>query len=121
MNFTQSATPYVAQKLNQANDSFSKRDNEAGFKALEDAHVIGQHSTYHHTIVHYKMLKFGFKQRDFKEVLGQIFRIMGALTKTEIGLLPEGNTGGANISPFKPMPISSENKAILNKIRQAKS
>ncbi|MDT0595437.1 DUF3703 domain-containing protein [Glaciecola petra] len=121
MNFTQSATPYVNKKMKQANDSFSNHDLEAGFKALEDAHVIGQHSTYHHTVVHYQMLKFGLKQRDNKEVFGQIIRIMGALTKTAIGLLPEGNTGGANVNPFKPMPISPENKAILNQIRQAKS
>ena len=118
MNFTQSVKPYVIQKLNQANESFSKHDNDTGFKALEDAHVIGQHSTYHHTVVHYQMLKFGLIQRDFKEVFGQIFRIIGALTKTAIGLLPEGNTGGANVSPFKSMPISSENMAILNKIKQ---
>ncbi len=120
MNFTQSARPYVTQKLNEANDRFSKSDNEAGFKALEDAHIIGQHSTYHHTLVHYQMLKFGLKRRDCREVFGQIFRIIGALTKTAIGLLPEGNTGGANVSPFKPMPISKENKAILSKIKQAK-
>ena len=118
MNFTQSATPYVNQKLSQASIAFSQHNNKAGFKSLEDAHVIGQHSTYHHTVVHYEMLKFGVKQRDIKEVFGQIFRIIGALTKTAIGLLPEGNTGGANVSPFKPMPISPENKAILKKIRQ---
>jgi hypothetical protein len=35
--------------------------------------------------------------------------------------LPEGNTGGANVSPFKPMPISQANKAILDKIKHAQS
>jgi hypothetical protein len=47
--------------------------------------------------------------------------MLGALTKTPIGLLPEGNTGGANVSPFKSMSISPENKAILEKIRNAQS
>ena len=121
MNFTQAAKPYVLKKLNTAHESFSSNDDDAGFKALEDAHVIGQHSTYHHTRVHYEMLKFGIKRRDLKEVFGQIFRLVGALTKTAIGLLPDGNTGGANVSPFKPMPISPENKAILEKIRNAQS
>lgn len=121
MNFTQSAAPYVNRKLSQASIAFSQNNNEAGFKSLEDAHVIGQHSTYHHTVVHYQMLKFGVKERDLKEVFGQIFRIIGALTKTAIGLLPEGNTGGANVSPFKPMPISQANKAILAEIKHAQS
>ena len=61
------------------------------------------------------------ERRDLKEIFGQIFRMLGALTKTPIGLLPEGNTGGANVSPFKPMSISPENKAILEKIRNAQS
>ena len=102
MNFTKASMPYILQKLSAAHKSFSNNDTKVGFKALEDAHVIGQYSTYHHTRVHYEMLKFG-------------------ITKTPIGLLPEGNTGGANVSPFKPMPISPENKAILEKIKNAQS
>ena len=121
MNFTQAAKPYILQKLSAAHKSLSNNDNKAGFKALEDAHVIGQYSTYHHTRVHYEMLKFGIERRDLKEIFGQIFRMIGSLTKTPIGLLPEGNTGGANVSPFKPMSISPENKAILEKIRNAQS
>ena len=96
-------------------------NEETEFKALEDAHVIGQHSTFHHTRVHYEMLKFGLKRKDTKEVFGQLFRLIGAVTKTAIGLLPEGNTGGANVSPFKPMPISQANKAILDEIKHAQS
>lgn len=121
MNFRQAAQPHVINKLNQANKSFANNDDEQGFKALEDAHVIGQHSTYYHTLVHYKMLMHGLKSGDLKEVLGQVFRLIGAITKTAVGLLPEGNTGGANVSPFKPMPISPENTAILGKIKHARS
>jgi len=32
-------------------------------------------------------------------------RIVGAATKTPVGWLPHGNTGGANVSVFRPMPI----------------
>jgi hypothetical protein len=121
MNFTQAAKPYVEEKLRDAQHAFTNQDEETEFKALEDAHVIGQHSTFHHTLVHYEMFKFGLKRKDIKEVFGQIFRLIGAVTKTAIGLLPEGNTGGANVSPFKPMPISQANKAILDEIKYAQS
>jgi Protein of unknown function (DUF3703) len=57
------------------------------------------------------------QQRDVKECLGQIFRILGAATKTSFGLIPHGNTGGANVSPFKPMPVSAE---LEMHIQQAK-
>lgn len=121
MTFNQAAKPYIAEKLALANQAFQHQDDETGFKALEDAHVIGQQSTYFHMLVHFEMLKFGLRRGDINEVLGQIFRLVGALTKTVFGLLPAGNTGGSNVSPFKPMPISAENQAILNRIHDAQS
>ena len=108
MNFKQAAQPHVTNKLNQAHKFFASKDDEKGFMALEDAHVTGQHSTYYHTLVHYKMLMYGLKSGDLKEVPGQVFRLIGAITKTAVGLVPEGNTGGTNVSPFKLMPISPE-------------
>ncbi|AFV86451.1 DUF3703 domain-containing protein [Alteromonas mediterranea] len=121
MNFKQAAQPHVTNKLNQAHKFFASKDDEKGFMALEDAHVTGQHSTYYHTLVHYKMLMYGLKSGDLKEVPGQVFRLIGAITKTAVGLVPEGNTGGTNVSPFKLMPISPENTAILEKINHARS
>jgi hypothetical protein len=120
VNFNQAAKPYIVQKLSEANKLFKNNNDDAGFKALEDAHVIGQYSTFYHTQVHYEMLTFGLKRKDLKEVLGQILRLIGALTKTAIGLLPDGNTGGSNVSPFKAMPISDANKVILEKIKHTK-
>ncbi len=121
MNYQKAAAPFVKEKLIGANEAFSLDNNELGFKSLEDAHVLGQYSTYWHTLAHIEMLKYGWKQRDLKEVSGQVFRIIGALTKTAIGLLPDGNTGGANVSPFKSIPISVENKTTLEKIKNALS
>ena len=37
-------------------------------------------------------------------VFGQIYRLTGAATKTFIGLVPTGNTGGANVERFVPCP-----------------
>lgn len=59
------------------------------------------------------MLKHGFRERDVKEVAGQVLRIGGAATKTPLGIYPKGNTGGANVSPIKPMPIADDIAAML--------
>ena len=65
------------------------------------------------------MLCWGWQQRAYPEVAGQIFRIVGAVTKTAVGLLPQGNTGGANVSPFKPMALARAHKrAILSAKRK---
>ena len=60
------------------------------------------------------MLLWALRNYQFKEIFGQIFRVIGAVTKTAIGLVPQGNTGGANISPFKVLPIKPEHQTIIN-------
>lgn len=80
-------------------------------------HVVGQESTYWHVKAHLLMLAWACRNYRQKELLGQLFRIVGAATKTAIGLVPKGNTGGANVSPFKTMPVSAELDEIINTAR----
>tara|TARA_R110002124_G_C8748153_1_gene498019 strand:- start:13 stop:378 length:366 start_codon:yes stop_codon:yes gene_type:complete len=107
---------FIDQKMNQYELALAQGEYKKAFSMLEDAHVIGQQSTYFHCLVHCKMLRHGMRYRDFREVFGQIFRLVGAFTKTAIGLVPIGNTGGANVSPFKSMPVSKANQVILDEI-----
>ncbi|WP_367998159.1 DUF3703 domain-containing protein [Alteromonas stellipolaris] len=118
--YCERAKPFVQTKLNQANAAREKGDVKAEFKHLEDAHVIGQRSTHLHTLVHWQMLVFGVRYRILNEVIGQSVRILGAITKTAVGLLPHGNTGGSNVSAFKSMPISEQNQIVLAKINAKK-
>ena len=105
---------YIDAEVEQAEKRVAENDSNAAFRHLERAHVLGQAITYEHTRVHILMLKIGWKRRDWREVFGQIFRIVGAATKTPFGIIPTGNTGGANVSPFKRMPVSTELQTILN-------
>ena len=106
--FTKNIKPFVEEELQLASLANSQGDKIKAFKHLENAHVIGQNSTYLHVKVHCLMFTCALKERKPKELLGQVLRVFGAATKTAIGLVPEGNTGGANVSPFKVMPISVE-------------
>jgi len=85
----------------------------ARFGRLERAHVLSQTSTRDHVRVHWHMLVWAVRQGDRKEIAGQILRIVGAATKTALGLVPAGNTGGANVSPLKPLPVSGDLAEIL--------
>jgi|SRR5690606_25560439 len=105
---------YIGSEIAAAEECARKGDRAAAFRHLERAHVLGQASTYHHTRVHWLMLKHGISGRDAKEVAGQVLRIGGAATKTPFGIYPKGNTGGANVNPFKPMPIEDDLAAILS-------
>jgi hypothetical protein len=109
---------YVDLEIEKASEFLKTNDLDGAFRHLELAHVIGQAITIEHTRVHWLMLKFGWKKRDWREIFGQLFRIVGASTKTPFGIYPTGNTGGAKVSPFKPMPIPEDLKKILSEKNQ---
>lgn len=81
---------------------------------LERSHIIGQSYPIEHTYSHWLMLKFGFMQKDTKEVLGQIIRLLVGGWKSFIDHVPLGNTGGANVLPLKSMPIPNDIKNLFN-------
>ena len=99
--FSQQIAPYVEVELANAKRANAASDTQQEFAFLERAHVIGQESTYWHVRVHVLMLVWAARNRSVREAFGQVFRIVGAATKTAFGLVPSGNTGGANVSPFK--------------------
>ena len=114
--FAKNIAPFVDEELRQARAAELSGQSALAFSHLERAHILGQASTYQHVRVHLCMLQWGVRHRRPREVLGQVLRLFGAATKTAIGLVPEGNTGGANVSGLKPMPIPQDLGAI---IRQA--
>ena len=111
--FTQNIAPHVQAELLLATKERERGDGGAEFKHLENAHVLGQESTYWHVKVHALMMAWAVRHSKITECLGQLFRIVGAATATPIGFVPKGNTGGANVSPFKTMPMSTAHEGII--------
>ena len=101
--------PYVTREID-----LSRINTDSEFRHLERAHVIGQESTTQHVRVHWQMLLFSVRNKMPKEFLGQVFRVAGAASKTAVGLVPRGNTGGSNISPFKKLPIPDDLQVIID-------
>lgn len=115
--FAKNIAPHVQAELAAARLARVQGSTNAEFRHLENAHVLGQSSTYWHVKVHLLMLIWGLRNRNIKEVMGQAFRTIGAATMTAIGLVPEGNTGGTNVSPFRPMPLTVEHKQIIEQVK----
>lgn len=115
--FTQKIAPYIEVELASAKRANSVGDFQQEFSYLERAHVIGQESTYWHVKVHVLMLMWAIRNSSIRETFCQVFRIVGAATKTAFGLVPSGNTGGADVSPFKKMPIDPELEALIQKAK----
>jgi Protein of unknown function (DUF3703) len=109
--------PQVEVELSAAAQAAARGKSQEEFAHLERAHVLGQSATAEHVRVHWRMLLWGLRQRNAKECFGQVFRLTGAATKTAFGLAPHGNTGGSNVSPFKPMPVPAELEAHIQSAR----
>ena len=107
--------PYYASELNNYQIQYVNGNLTKAWIHLENAHIIGQKYPYAHTFVHWKMLQFGIKIKNRKEVLGQIPRLLFGGIKSFVGKIPEGNPGGANVPPLKPFPIKKELQAIFTK------
>jgi hypothetical protein len=112
--------PHVQFELAAADACAAKGDFSASFAHLERAHVLGQSSTREHVRVHWRMLLWGFHQRKSREVAGQMFRILGAAMTTALGLVPEGNTGGANVGPLRRMDIPRDLAALIANARESR-
>lgn len=111
--FTKNIRPHVEAELVQALAARQEGKPQDEFGHLENAHVLGQESTYLHVKTHVLMLFWAIRNSALKEFFGQIFRIVGAATKTAVGLVPKGNTGGSNVSPFKVIPVSFEHEKLI--------
>lgn len=116
--FSLRIAPFIEVELLDASRARASGNIRQEFIHLERAHVIGQESTYWHVKIHILMLKWAARNYSYKEVFGQMLRIIGAATKTPFGLVPLGNTGGSNVSPFKKMSIAPD---LAAKILKAKS
>ncbi len=114
VNFGTRIRPHVTRELEQATAAERDGRPSRAFEHLEKAHVLGQASTREHVRVHWAMLRFGARQRQLREVAGQVLRLVGASTKTGLGLVPPGNTGGSNINAFRRLPIPEDLQRVID-------
>jgi len=83
------------------------------WRLLERAHVLSQALAWPHIRVHLAMLVYAWRRRDRREVVGQVLRVLVAGPGSMLGRAPYGNTGGANVGIFAPMPIPEDLRAQL--------
>ncbi|MES2652576.1 MAG: DUF3703 domain-containing protein [Bacteroidota bacterium] len=109
-----SLTTHYNKELNAAKNALRKKEFVQSWQHLERAHILGQPYPIEHTAVHWKMLHFGIKIKNVKEVIGQIPRLLIGGVKSFVGKIPTGNTGGANVSALKRMEIPKDLQNIIN-------
>jgi hypothetical protein len=109
--------PYVESEILAAYRADAQGKPDVAFSHLERAHILGQTSTVEHVRVHWHMFLWGIRQRNVRECVGQLLRIVGAAISTSAGLVPQGNTGGTNVNPFQRMPIPPDLAVLIKEAR----
>jgi Protein of unknown function (DUF3703) len=109
--------PFYQRELALAAGAISQQHYQEGWQHLERAHILGQPYPLEHSKVHWKMLKFGIRIKNTREVLGQLPRLVFGGVKSFVGKIPVGNTGGANVPPLRPMEIPADLAGIINQFK----
>jgi Protein of unknown function (DUF3703) len=90
-------------------------DVAAQWKHLERAHILSQPLAGAHVRTHLAMLAYALRRRDRHEIVGQVLRVIVAGPGSWTGRYPVGNTGGANVSAFRPMPVPDDLRPFLER------
>jgi hypothetical protein len=118
-NFAHRIHPSVQAELDTAVGLEARGEPVSAFAHLERAHILGQQSTLQHVRVHWAMFRWALRQNVAGEAVGQAWRIVGAALKTWLWV-PAGNTGGANVSGFTPMPVPAELQRLIDAAQAAR-
>jgi Protein of unknown function (DUF3703) len=90
-------------------------DVAAQWTHLERAHILSQPLAGAHVRTHLAMLAYALRRRDRHEIVGQVLRVIVAGPGSWTGRSPVGNTGGANVSAFRPMPVPDDLRPLLER------
>ncbi len=89
-------------------------DNLARWSAAERAHILSQPWSWPHSQVHGRMLRLAVADRNRREALGQLVRLVVAAPGSATGRYPLGNTGRADVGLTEPMPMPDDLRALLS-------
>jgi hypothetical protein len=95
-----------------ARQALQRGDFETCFVHHERAHVLAQRMTGRHTYIHWLMLVAGMRRRDFREVIGQVPRMVASVLFSRLWV-PRGNSGRARVSAFAPMPVPEDLRHLV--------
>ena len=108
---------YYTQELDSSRQNQLRGSQPLAWRHLERAHILSQAWSMQHTYTHWRMLQFGVATKSWREVLGQLPRLLLGGIKSFVGIIPVGNTGGANVPPLRAMGIPEDLKKILKRYK----
>jgi hypothetical protein len=100
-------------ELDAARAARGAGDMHGEWSHLERAHILSQPMAGPHVRTHTAMFGAAVRRRSAREIVGQTFRLIVAGPGSFTGRYPVGNTGGADVSAFKPMEIPEDLRSFV--------
>ena len=97
-----------------ARSARARGDDASEWRHLERAHILSQPMAGPHLRTHLAMLGVAVRRRRGREIFGQVLRLVVAGPGSWSGRYPVGNTGGADVSALRPMPVPEDLRATLD-------
>ena len=105
---------YFETELCQAQTAIATKDFESAWTALQRAHILAQAYPLPHAVVHWRMLKLAWKQKNIKELEGQLIPTVFAIPLTLLfGRTRSLRGGRVNISNLERKSIPDDILQIL--------
>ncbi len=79
---------YADRLIQQAKSEVKKRDFRLAWKQMEEAHIFSQPFARLHFYVHWEMLILALRERSYREVFGQILRLIVAVPGYQLSVSP---------------------------------
>lgn len=107
--------PYSTE-LSSFEKACDEQDYANAWHHIERAHIIGQRYPYQHTQTHWKMLLLGWLTGNFKEIVGQIMRLMLGAPFSFINKIPVGNVGSSRVSLVQSQELPEDLAELLRQL-----
>ena len=104
---------HYLQELQSYQTARSTKNYSAAWNHLERAHILGQFDWRAHFYVHVLMFGLGLKTLEWREIIGQIPRILLAIPGSLTGKAPIGNVGTSRVGIFTPMSIPADLERLI--------
>ena len=116
MKHKQIATLLMAEITNYS-QARMRKNHELSTYHLGRAHILSQYRWFHHLYVHFLMFEYARTRKDWKEVGGQILRIVVTVPGHLLKRLPIGNTGWSNVHLMEKMPLPKDFSHLFDDLK----
>lgn len=105
--------PVWLNELETSEKELKRRNYKKCEYHIGRAHILSQKSILLHLSVHLVMFIYSWRNRNYKEMRGQVLRFLVVIPGHILGKVPRGNTGWSSVGLMEVMDVPKEFEKYL--------